>query len=360
MYTDRQWSSARRCWSTLSPSCLSVIATLGLALGTVNLGQAQTIKMATLVPDGSSWHLVLKETADDWRRLSNGRVNVKLFAGGVAGDDRDVVRKMRLGALQAGVLTSVGVADIDRSVYALGVPMMYASYEEVYGVLERLRPRLEAGLEAKGFVVLNWADGGWVSFFTKSPVARPDDLRAHKLFAWAGDNDAVEIWKSVGMHPVPLQVPDLMTAIQTGLVTALGAPPQVSALSQYYVHAKNMTDLRWQLLLGATIINKSIWEQIPAELRPALLESARRAGARLQGQIRASEPKDIAEMRQRGLNVVAVDAKARAEWQALAEGTYPMIRGKVVPADVFDEALRLRDELRQQATRPAPPRPAKK
>ena len=129
--------------------------------------------MATLVPDGSSWHLVLKETADEWKRISDGRVNVTLFAGGVAGDDRDVVRKMRLGTLQAGVLTSVGVAEIDRSVFALGVPMMYASYEEVYGVLERLRPELEAGLAAKGFVVLNWADGGWVRFFTQKPVATP-------------------------------------------------------------------------------------------------------------------------------------------------------------------------------------------
>src|SRR5262249_37714863 len=109
--------------------------------------QGVVVKMATLVPDGSSWHLILKETADQWNKLSDGRVTVRLFAGGVAGDDPDVVRKMRLGTLQAGLLTSVGMAEIDKSVYALGVPLMYRSYEEVYHVLGKMRPRLEAALE---------------------------------------------------------------------------------------------------------------------------------------------------------------------------------------------------------------------
>ena len=122
--------------------------------------------MATLVPDGSSWHLILKETADRWKQASGGRVTVRLFPGGVAGDDPDVVRKMRLGTLNAGVLTSVGLAEVDKSVYAMGVPLMYDSYDEVYWVHEKMRAKLEASLEAKGFVVLNWVDGGWVHFFT--------------------------------------------------------------------------------------------------------------------------------------------------------------------------------------------------
>ncbi|HEY7514250.1 MAG TPA: TRAP transporter substrate-binding protein DctP, partial [Vicinamibacteria bacterium] len=269
--------------------------------------QPVVVKMATLVPDGSSWHQVLRETAEKWKSLSGGRVTVRLYPGGVAGDDPDVVRKMRLGTLQAGVLTSVGIAEIDRSVYALGVPMMYSSYEEVYYVLEKMRPRLEAGLEAKGFVVLNWVDGGWVHFFTQKPVATPDDLRALKLFTWAGDEKAVATWRSAGFNPVPLPATEIATALQTGLVTALGSPPQVAVISQYYNHARNMTDMPWQLLLGATLIDKSTWERIAAEIRPALLEATREAGRRLQAEIRASGEKDVEAMKKRGLNVVPVD-----------------------------------------------------
>ena len=305
------------------------------------------VRMATLVPDGSSWHLILKETADRWKQASGGRVTVRLFPGGVAGDDPDVVRKMRLGTLNAGVLTSVGVAEIDKSVYAMGIPLMYESYEEVYWVHEKMRPKLEASLEAKGFVVLNWVDGGWVHFFAKKPVAVPDDLRALKLFSWAGDAEAVEVWRSAGFNPVPLPSTELATALQTGLVEALGSPPQVAVISQFFNHAKHMTALRWQLLQGATIISKSAWEGLPADVRPQLLEISREAGARLQKEIREAESKDVEAMKKRGLVVVPVSAAQKAQWAKLTESLYPRIRGKIVPAEAFDEAMRHRDEYRK-------------
>lgn len=329
-------------------AALAALAPLALVAAWPVQAQAPlVVRMATLVPDGSSWHLILKETADRWRQASGGRVTVRLFPGGVAGDDPDVVRKMRLGTLNAGVLTSVGVAEIDKSVYAMGIPLMYESYEELYWVHEKMRPRLEASLEAKGFVVLNWADGGWVRFFTQKPVAVPDDLRKLKLFSWAGDAEAVEVWRSAGFNPVPLPSTEIATALQTGLVEALGSPPQVAVISQFFTHAKNMTDLRWQLLQGATLITRAAWEKIPAEVRPEMLRIAQEAGARLQKEIRDSEARDIEAMKKRGLSVVPVSVAQRAQWQRLTESIYPAIRGKVVPAEAFDEALRYRDEYRK-------------
>jgi TRAP-type C4-dicarboxylate transport system substrate-binding protein len=306
------------------------------------------VKMATLVPQGSSWHDVLKETAEKWKTVSGGKVVVTLFPGGVAGDDPDVVRKMRLGTLNAGVLTSVGVAEIDRSVYALGIPMMFSSYDEVYDVLGKMRPKLEASLLAKGFVVLNWADGGWVHFFSKKPIAAPDDLKAVKLFTWAGDDKATELWKSGGFNPVPLPSTELATALQTGLVDTLGVPPQVAVISQYYKYAPNMTNLSWQLLLGATLINKTTWDQIPADLHPALAQAAEEAGKKLQAEMRQSADRDVEAMKKNGLKVIPVDAKTAALWTKTAEGLYPKIRGPIVPAEAFDDALHFRDEFRKQ------------
>ena len=305
------------------------------------------VRMATLVPDGSSWHLILKETAEKWREVSDGRVQVRLYPGGVAGDDPDVVRKMRLGTLSAGVLTAVGVSEIDKSVYALGIPLMYESYEEVYWVHERMRAKLEANLEAKGFVVLNWADGGWVHFFTKQPVAAPADLQKLKLFTWAGDAEAVEVWRAGGFRPVPLPSTEIATGLQTGLIEALGAPPQVAVISQFFNHAQYMTDLRWQLLLGATLITKKAWDRIPADVQPAIKQATAEAGARLRKEIRDAETRDVEAMKKRGLTVVPVTDAQRAEWQKLTETLYPEIRGRVVPPEAFDEALRLRDEYRK-------------
>jgi TRAP-type C4-dicarboxylate transport system substrate-binding protein len=309
------------------------------------------IKMATLVPDGSSWHLVLKEVADKWNKISGGRVQVRLYPGGVAGDDPDVVRKMRLGTLNAALLTSVGVGEIDKSVYALSIPVAYNDYDEVYYVLEKMRPKIEAAMEGKGFVVLNWADGGWVHFFTQKPVATPNDLKKLKLFQWAGDPKTVEIARAAGFNPVPLPSTELATALQTGLVEAFGAPPQVAVITRYYENARNMTDLNYALLLGATVIRKDIWDRIPGDIKPQLLQVARDAGQKLQVEIRKSGGTDVEAMKKRGLNVVAVDAKTRDLWRATAESTYPKMRGDFVPAEAFDEALKYRDEYRKQ--RPA-------
>lgn len=306
-----------------------------------------TIKMATLAPSGSGWHLILQEAAEKWKKVSGGRVAINIYPGGVAGDDPDVVRKMRLGTLHAGVLTSVGVAEIDKSVYALGVPMMYASYDEVYGVLEKMRPTLEASMLKQGFVVLNWVEGGWVHYFTQKPVATPDDLKKLKLFAWAGDPDAVELMKNIGFNPVPLPSTEIATALQTGLVNAVPVPPQVAVLTQYYNYAKNMTDLNWQLMLGATVIDRRAWDRIPADLHAPLLAVMEEAGQKLRDEIRKADLSAIEAMKKRGLTVVPVDARARAIWVQVAESVYPKIRGRIVPAGAFDEAMRYRDEYRR-------------
>jgi TRAP-type transport system periplasmic protein len=307
------------------------------------------IKMATLVPEGSSWHLILKECAEKWKKISNGRVSMIIYPGGVAGDDPDVVRKMRLGTLHAGMMTAVGVAEINKAVYALGIPMMYASYDEIYSVLERMRPTLDAGLEKQGFVALNWADAGWVHFFTQKPVARPEDLKKLSLFAWASDLDTIEIWKALGFMVRPLPSTEISTALQTGLVNAVAVSPQVAVISQYFNYAKYMTDMKWELLLGATVIRKSVWDKIPEELHAPLLEAAQEAGRKLQADMRKGSEQDVAAMKARGLTVVPVDAKAREAWVGMVEGVYPMIRGRIVPADAFDEALKYRDEFRKRA-----------
>ena len=310
--------------------------------------QVVTIKMATLVPTNSSWFLVLKEVANKWNTLSGGRVRVILYGGGTKGDDPEVVQAMRLGELQGALLTSVGLAEIEKSVYALSIPMAYDSYEEVYAVLSKLRPRLEASIEANGFVALNWVDAGWIHFFTTKPVATPDDLKKLKLFQWNGDPKSLEIWKIAGFNPRPASSADLLTGLSTGLFEACGLSPQVAQIGRYYERAKYMTDLNWALLIGATVIKKDTWARVPAEVKPALLKAMQEAGDKLQADIRRSGEADVAAMRGAGLTVVPVDVKTKELWRKTAESAYSKIRGDFVPAEAFDEAMKARDESRKQ------------
>ncbi len=333
--------------SRAAASARLLLPSLALLLAGALPARAQVVvKIATLVPDGSKYHLVLKEMLEKWKTATQGRVTARLYPGGVAGDDQDVVRKMRLGSLNAGLLTSAGVQAVDPSVMALQIPMLYSSYEEFDHGLSVIGPKLEASMASKGFVVLAWIDGGWVRFFTKTPVRTPDELKPLKLFSWGNDTDALEIWKGAGFNPVPLPSTEISTALQTGLVSALPTPPTAAVLLQWYQYAKNMTDVKWALLLGAMLVNRSTWDKISPEDQNAIRAAAAEAGARLRAEARASEERDIAAMKARGLNVVVVDAKTEALWRTAAEAAYPLIRGKIAPEASFDEARKVLAEFR--------------
>jgi TRAP-type C4-dicarboxylate transport system substrate-binding protein len=246
------------------------------------------------------------------------------------------------------VLASPGLAEIDRAVYALSIPLAFDNYDELYAVLERMRPGLEATMEAKGFVQLNWADGGWVRVFSRRPVAAPDDLRHQKLFQWAGDPKTLEIWKTVGFNAIPAPAPELATGLQTGLLDAFLSSPQVVLITRYYEQASNMMDLKWAAIMAGTVVTKEAWNRVPADVRPALLKAAQEAGSRLRADMRAADERDLQAIQRAGVKIVPVDARNRDLWRRLLEGAMGKVRGDFTPAAAYDQAMRFRDEVRRQ------------
>jgi TRAP-type C4-dicarboxylate transport system substrate-binding protein len=307
------------------------------------------IKVATLAPQGSEWHKILQEMGAEWQKASNGRIVFRLYPGGVAGDDLDNVRKMRLGTLDGGLLTVGGLSQIEREVLALEVPLAYADYGELDCVREQFGPQLERRMEAKGFIVLGWPDGGWTYFFTKSPVRTPDDLKKLKMFAGAGDDQYTELVKKAGFNPVPLPSTEIATALQTGLVNAVTLSSQGVLLLQWYKQLSYMTDLKWAVLLGGIVITKSAWEKIPVEIRPAIRQASLKASQRMREFSRQADRGDIDVLRKNGVEVVSVDEEVLDEWRRLIEGVLPQVRGSYVPAEALDTALKLRDQCRRQA-----------
>lgn len=305
-----------------------------------------TLKLGTLAPEGSSWHLILKDMGEKWRTAPGGGVALKIWPGGVMGDEPVMVQKMRVGQLQAGVLTMGGLTHIDKSGFALCLPMMYRSYAELDYVRSKMRPYLEKRLEDKGFVVLNWGDGGWVRFFGKTPVRTPDDLKRMKFFVWAGDSDSVRLWKSAGFSPVALSNADILSRLQTGAVNCFDTTA-ISALTlQWFPFAPKMTDVDWAPLVGATVVTKAAWAKVPPGAREALRSAAQEAGERMRREIRAADAQAVEIMRTKGLEVVSVTESERAQWQSLFEGAYPQMVGPLVPKEAFDLAMKYRAEFR--------------
>ena len=321
-----------------------------LLLGCLTPAMPQTvIKMGTLAPDGSPWHQALQLMGERWRKISAGQVKLVIYPGGVLGDEPDMVNKMRIRQIQAAGLSGAGLSGIEPGVMALQIPMMFDSYEELDYVRERVAPRLEKMVEARGYVVLNWGDVGWVHFFTTRPASRMGDMRKMKLLTLAGDNDTLELWKANGFRAVPLAATDILTGLQTGLVEAVPNTPLFALLDQSFGIARNMIDVKWAPLIGATVITRRMWDSLPAAQRSDMMKAAREAGVSLRDGIRKMGDEAIVTMQKRRLQVIHADAAALAEWRREAEGVYPKLRGGQVPAELFDEVRKLRDEYRATA-----------
>jgi TRAP-type C4-dicarboxylate transport system substrate-binding protein len=254
---------------------------------------------------------------------------------------------MRLGQLQAGMLTVIGLEDIEPGAAGLqNMPMMFRSLDEVDYVGEKLRPTLEKRMAEKGFVVLCWSDMGWVRIFSKDPVITPGDFKKTKLFVWAGNTDSVDIYRSVGCAPVPLETADILPGLRTGLINAAPLPPSFALAGQVDSVAPHMIDLNWGPLVGAIVMTKKSWDTLSPEAREIVRSAAVEVGRHIKEDGRREGVESVEAMRARGLQVHPVSDDILAEWRNEVEPTYSKIRGTMVPADIFDEVVTYLKEYR--------------
>ncbi|MGB6474213.1 MAG: TRAP transporter substrate-binding protein DctP [Candidatus Sulfotelmatobacter sp.] len=325
-----------------------MVAAMLLALGFSSHALAQTrIRLATMVPSGTSYHHSLQEMGEKWKKASNGAVSLTIYADGVMGSEADIVRRMRVGQLQAAVLTVSGLADIDASVAALQkMPLVYRSLEEAAYVRDKLAPDLNQRLAEKGFVVLFWTDGGWVRLFSKAPGMVPNDFKKMKIFVTAGDVTQSELYKSAGFTPVLLEWSDVLTSLQTGMVDALPTIPLHALSNQFYISTHHMLEVNWIPLVGALIMTKRSWDALPAAQQQEMMKAAADCGQEFQTNNRKENEEALESMQKRGLQVHTVSKEEEEEWRKFSESMYPEIRGRIVPADTFDKVMQLLHDYR--------------
>lgn len=305
------------------------------------------LKLATLVPEGSVWDKELRTMAAEVEKRTQGRVALRIYPGGVAGDEPDVVRKMRIGQLQAATLTLSGLQDIDDGFAVFGVPRFITSYPELYHVVDALTPMLAQRMESEGFVLLGWGHAGWINLFSRRPVHVPGDLKNQKMYVRAGENEMVQWWKRHGYQPVPLATTDIMTGLQTGMIDAMPSPPLAALTLQWYRPTPYMLDLGMAPMVGATVVSKRAWAGISAADQAVIRQLAQQMGDRLEQVIPDQDRKAIEEMARRGLTVTKPkDAAQQKAWDDAAADFATSMRTEIVPPAVFDAAKAARDGFR--------------
>ena len=234
---------------------------------------AQTIvKFATLAPDGSTWMKAMKQFTVETTAKTEGRVKFKIYPGGVSGDEKDVVRKIRLGQLQAAGFTGVGIGEIAPEVRILDTPFLFKNAKEIDHIYNIFDGDFRKIFEARGYILLGWAEVGNVNIFSNSPVTKLEDLKAVKMWIWEGDPIAEATFAALKIKPIPLSITDVMTSLQTGMINGVyGSPLSVIAM-QWFSRMKYVLSSPIANASGAVVISKKTFYALTKEDRKTMLE----------------------------------------------------------------------------------------
>jgi TRAP-type C4-dicarboxylate transport system substrate-binding protein len=302
---------------------------------------AVEIKLATLAPEGSTWMKTMHKIDDDVRARTQNRVGFKFFPGGVQGDEKDVIRKMRNGQVHGAAFTGFGLGSIVPEVRVLELPFMFDNLDELDYVRAQSNDYYTKAFDDKGYVLLGWTDVGFVYLFTKNPVKGPNDMAAQKWWIWSGDPLAEIFFKAFKIAPIPLAAPDVLTSLQTGVVDAVYSSPLACVALQWYSRVKYMSDIPVTHAISAVLVSKKGLTGVSDADLAAIEEISRTHLAELTAKTRVQNNEAIDEIKKEGVQVVPVDAAAREDFVERGRAAWSEGVGTLYSQELLDRVKKM-------------------
>jgi len=305
-------------------------------------------KVATIAPEGSTWMKLMHELDQRVRAETDGEVGFKFYPGGQQGSDLDVLRKMRTGQIHGAGLTGVGLGQIESSLRIMELPFLFRNAQEVSLAHEVLDPTFERRLADRGFHLLGWAEVGFVNFFSQVPVRSLADLKARKTWLWEGDPLAEAFLDELGVTPVPLNLTDVLTSLQTGIVDAVYATPYACLSLQWFTRLNYMTDIPITHALGAVVLSQSQFDKLRPDEAEALERIAAEIFSRLLAATRAQNDEAAAAISERNIERIDPQAGALAEFEAVGRRVWQRLAGELYDPELLDRLTAALEAARQQ------------
>jgi TRAP-type C4-dicarboxylate transport system substrate-binding protein len=297
-----------------------------------------TIKFATVAPEGSTWMNSMKELDKTIREKTQGQIAFRVYAGGVAGDELDALRKIRIGQLQSAAFSGVGFGQILPAVRVLDLPFLFRNDKEIDLVHKEMEGFFAEQFRQKDFELLSWAEVGNVHLFSQEPIRKVSDLAKLKVWTWSGDPIAKETFSAMGTNPIPLAITDVTTALNTGMIDTVYAPPLGAIALQWNLYVKVMTSLPLAHSTGAVLISKNFAQRIPAEHFKIIKDEFHRSMERLTLELRKQTEESVALLEKGGIKLLPVPQEAELkDFYKVHDQVAHALTGKVYPKDVLDK-----------------------
>ncbi|MDH3200825.1 MAG: TRAP transporter substrate-binding protein DctP [Myxococcales bacterium] len=320
-----------------------LVATAAWALPGTNAktkaDEAIVLRIASLAPSGSSWMKILNAWDKTLREKTNNRLQMRFYPGGAQGDERDFVRKMRVGQLDGGVVTVTGLSMLVKPSVVLVLPNLLNTYEKLDRVNTRMAPQFEKMFADEGYKILGWADAGKTRLFSQKPIQRPSDIKSMRPWVWKDDLIFVEFYDAIGASAIRLGVPEVYPALQTRMVDVAACSALAAVALQWYTRVKYMTAHNSAIIAGGTVMNKDRFDSLPPDLQAALASTGKRAHDLLNRTIRRDDDKAYDIVLKRGIKPVEA-GEYQAEWDKAAKEVHERLTGRAYSQSLLEAVRR--------------------
>ena len=306
-------------------------------------------KVASLAPEGSVWARRFRDFTREVEQKSSGEIGFKIYAGGVMGDDRAMYRKVRVGQLNGGGFTMTGIGEVVPDFRVLGTPFMFNSYDEVDRVKEKLMPRLETAFEEKGLVLMAVTEVGFVYTMSTTPITTLSELKQSKAWAPEGDPVSLALLETVGVTPIPLSIPDVLTSLQTGLINTTFNSYYGAIIMQWFTKISYITDIPFVYAYGAFVLDQKTFSRLPADYADLMKSAAQTHFNLLLDDTRKSNEEALKVLVDNGISLVKPTPMTKAELQNnYREKSVEKLVDDAFSKSIYTEAMQHLDDYHEE------------
>lgn len=304
-------------------------------------------KVASVAPDGSVWAQRFRAFVKEVETKSNGDIGFRVYLGGSMGDDRSVYRKMQVGQLHGGGFTMTGIGAVVPDFRVMGIPFLFRSYDEVDLVRKGLEPSFKKAFAEKGLEFLAFTEVGFVYTMSTSPIITMAQLQAGKCWLPQGDPVSAEFFAAIGISPIPLTIPDVLTSLQTGMLDTVFNGLYGSIVLQWFTKTKFVTDTPFGYAYGAFLLDRRKFAKLPVEYAEMVRDAAARHFQGLLEDTRKSNFDSRAVLKENGVAFVTPTPEALVELVRKRDEAVIRMSGQAFSKGIYEDTMRLLEEGRK-------------
>jgi TRAP-type C4-dicarboxylate transport system substrate-binding protein len=303
--------------------------------------ETQFLRIATLAPRDSDLAKAFLKLDKSLRTATNNGWGVRLYPGGVAGDESDVIRKIKIGQMDASLITSVGLSQIVRETTILTLPGVIKSYAQLEAVQAAMSKEWETSFEKNGYKLLGWGETGQLRWFAKTPLTRPTSVKNMRPWVWPASHSQKETLHAAGATGVPLGVPEVYGALQTGMIDMVISTCVAMVSLQWHANLKYMTKNTVGVLVGALLMGGDKWKSMPADVQQQVDGEVTKNRSGDKADIRAADDRSYQALLKRGYTANEWTGDALAEYNTIAETVQKRLVGRMYSQETLDRVKKL-------------------